>query len=289
MLNKGIFNKYEKITYERLEKVCIDVNASAFPKVRLADIFSITNSGISNEEYSFALKSHFDFTVYDNKTLLPLFAVEFDGKFHRTETQKFRDQIKNRLVSRFDLPLLRINTRYLEKKYRNLDLLSWCIEVWFLADAFYAAQKNGTVPYDEPFAPESIYSLSGNNKKFPFFLSFDIRNAIRRLYEQKQIKSFVPNSWIGTDNNNNYYGISWLYIDNETGVFTTSGMRSQNFPVSEVDLLEEIMIFDLYEQLLGYLDNKNRCVLNQEIFKRVNEFEKKFKMALVSSGGSREE
>ncbi|PED69294.1 DUF2726 domain-containing protein [Bacillus pseudomycoides] len=289
MLNIAIFNKYEKITYERLEKVCTSVNASVFPKVRLADIFSITNSGISNEDYSFALKSHFDFTVYDNKSLLPLFAVEFDGKFHRTETQKFRDEIKNRLVKRFDLPLLRINSLYLEEKYRNLDLLSWCVEVWFLAEYFYEAQENGTVPYDEPFAPESIFSLSGNEKKFPFFLSFDIKNEIRKLSEKKQIKSLIPNTWIGTDNNGNYYGISWLYIDNETGVFTTSGIKAQRFPVSESELLEEIMIFDLYEQLLGFFNNKRRSVMNREIFKRINEFEKKYRIALVSSGGARED
>lgn len=289
MLNKEIFNMYEKITYERLEKVCINVNASVFPKVRLADIFSITNSGISTEDYSFALKSHFDFTVYDNKSLLPLFAVEFDGKFHRTETQKIRDEIKNRLVNRFDLPLLRINSRYLEKKYRNLDLLSWCVEVWFLAESFYVAQENGTVPYDEPFAPESIFSLSGNEKRFPFFLSFDIRNEIRKLSEKEQIKSLIPNTWIGTDNNSNYYGISWLYIDNETGIFTTCGMKAQSFPVSESELLEEIMIFDLYEQLQGFFDDKRRSVLNQEIFNRINEFEKKYRMALVSSGGDRED
>ncbi|MCY8267083.1 hypothetical protein MOC48_12055, partial [Bacillus haynesii] len=209
--------------------------------------------------------------------------------FHRTETQKFRDEIKNRLVKRFDLPLLRINSLYLEEKYRNLDLLSWCVEVWFLAEYFYEAQENGIVPYDEPFSPESIFSLSGNEKKFPFFLSFDIRNEIRKLSEKKQIKSLIPNAWIGTDNNGNYYGISWLYIDNETGVFTTSGIKGQRFPVSESELLEEIMIFDLYEQLLGFFNNKRRSVSNREIFKRINEFEKKYRIALVSSGGARED
>lgn len=285
MLNMEIFNKYEKITFDKLDKVCTKVNASVFPKIRLADIFPITNSGISNEEYSFALKSHFDFTVYDNQSLLPLFAVEFDGKSHRTETQRFRDNIKNRLTNRFDLPLLRINSRYLEKKYRDLDLLSWCVEIWFLADSFYAAQENGTVPYNELFDPESIYLISGNKKKFPFFLSFDIRNEIRTLSRKKRIKSLIPNTWIGKDSNSNYYGISWLYVDNETGLFTTSGMKAQNFPVLESDLLEEIMIFDLYEQLLGFLDNKRRSIPSQSISKRINEFEKKYKLAFVSTGG----
>ncbi|MEC1177243.1 DUF2726 domain-containing protein [Metasolibacillus meyeri] len=285
MLNKEIFNKYEKVTYEKLEKVCVNVNASVFPKVRLADIFPITNSGISNEEYSFALKSHFDFTIYDNKSSQPLFAVEFDGKSHRTEIQKSRDEIKNRLVKRFNLPLLRINSLYLEEKYRNLDLLSWCVEVWFLAEYFYKAQEDGTIPYDEPFSPESILFTSGNEKKFPFFLSFDIRNEIKKLFEEKQIKSFIPNVWIGTDNNRNYYGISWLYIDNEIGIFTTSGMKAQRFPIIESELLEDIMIFDLYNKLLDFFNNKRNSVLNQEIYQRVNEFEKKYRIASASLEG----
>lgn len=82
--------------------------------------------------------------------------------------------------------LLRINSLYLDKKYRSLDLLSWCIEVWFSAEYFYEAQRNGTVPYDEPFSPKSIISISGYQKKFPFFLSFDIRNEIRKLFEAKK-------------------------------------------------------------------------------------------------------
>ena len=285
IMNKEIFNKYENITYERINKVCKNVNTSVFPKVRLADIFSITKSGISNEEYSFALKSHFDFTVYDNKTFLPIFSVEFDGKYHRTGTQKFRDDIKNRLADRFDLPLLRINSRYLDTKYRNLDLLSWCVDVWFLAEAFYKAQENGAIPYDEPFSPESIYSIGDKKEKFPLFLSLEIRNEIKKLSEQKKIKSLIPNVWIGKDENGNYYGVSWLYIDDEKGLITVSGMKAQRFPISESELLEEIMIFDLYEQLVEFLDNKRKSVLNQEISKRINHFEKKYRLAIFSVGG----
>lgn len=283
MLIKKIFNEYERITYERVLEICKKVNASVFPKVRIADIFNITKSGISDRDYSFALKSHFDFTVFDNESKFPLFAVEFDGKFHETEIQKNRDLIKNRLVDRFDLPLLRINSRYLEKKYRDLDLLSWCVEVWFLADGFYKAQVKGIIPNDEPFDPQSIYSVN-DKKNFPFFLSYEIRTEIREFFEKKKIRSPIPNTWIGKDNNNNYYGISWLYIDNEFGLLTTSGMKSQRFPILESELLEEIMIFDLYEQLQNYFENRNLTVLNQEIIKKVNEFENQYKMVVVTTG-----
>lgn len=285
MLNKRILNNYEKITYERLDEVCKTVNASVFPKVRLADIFPITDSGISNEEYSFALKSHFDFTVYDNTTLQPLFAVEFDGKTHSTEVQKSRDKIKNRLAERFNLPLLRINSLYLDKKYRGLDLLSWCIEVWFSAEYFFEAQRNGAVPYDERFSPESIISISGYQKKFPFFLSFDIRNEVRKLFEAKKIKGSIPNVWIGTDNNKNYYGISWIHIDNNQWIVTTSGMKVQGFLMIQSDLLEEILIFELYNELSDFFGKKVNSFSDNEINLMINKFQKKYRLASASLGG----
>jgi len=281
-LLKKIFNNYEKITYDRLEHICDNVHASVYPKVRLADVFSITNSGISSPEFSFALKSHFDFIIYNNITHLPLFAVEFDGKYHRTKIQKDRDNIKDKLALKFNLPLLRINSRYLEVKYRNLDLLSWCVEIWFLADAFYSAQENGSVSYDEPFDPTSIYSIAENDNKFPFFLSLDIRKKLNRLFEQKEIKSPHINVWIGTDINDNYYGISWLFVNDELGLMTTSGMKAQNFPIAQSEFLEEIMIFELNNKLIRYIEGKTNGVLYHEIDKNIKKFIDKYKLAYAS-------
>src|SRR5699024_12787594 len=116
-------------------------------------------------EFFFSCDSSFNFTIYNNITHLPLFALEFDDKYHRTKIQKDRDNIKDKLALKFNLPLLRINSLYLEVKYRNLDLLSWCVDIWFLADAFYSAQENGSVSYDEPVDPTSIYSIAENDNK----------------------------------------------------------------------------------------------------------------------------
>ncbi|QQP12353.1 DUF2726 domain-containing protein [Lysinibacillus agricola] len=105
----------------------------------------------------------------------PLFAVEFDGKSHLVEIQKSRDKLKNRLVERFNLPLLRINSLYLDKKYRSLDLLSWCIEVWFSAKYFYEAQRNGLIPYDEPFSPMSLQEYQIINS-----IPFEVIEEVKR-------------------------------------------------------------------------------------------------------------
>lgn len=284
-MNKEIFNQYEKITYEKVDSICKEMNASVFPKVRIADVFTISQSGLTSEEYSFALKSHFDFTVYDNKSLLPLFAIEYDGLSHRSEIQKSRDNIKNNLVQRFNLPLLRVNSRYLKKKYRDYDLLTWCIEVWFSFQAFQIAQENGTVPYDEIFDPQSIIHISNIDKKFPLYLSFDIRKKIKKLCEQGKLRSSISNTWIGKDLKGNYIGISWLFIDNKVGLVSTSGMKSQNFPIIASDFLVDIMSFELNEQLDEYFENQKPAVSIDEIVKMIKDFESKYKMVFIASGG----
>lgn len=107
---KKIFNIHEEATNLRLDEVCANYGAKAYPKVRVADVLPIENSGISSVEYSYALKAHFDFVVCD-KDHMPQFSVEFDGPYHKKEPQKEKDQLKNKLCERFHFPLLRADSK----------------------------------------------------------------------------------------------------------------------------------------------------------------------------------
>ena len=149
-MSHKLLNSYEEVTYQRVREVAEANWAHVFIKVRLADAIPINNSGISQADFSFALKAHLDFLVTD-ADYNSLFAVEFDGPTHGTETQQKRDRQKDALMERFALPLLRINANYLNRKYRDFDLLSYFIELWFLRDDFLKAQEAGLVPFDEAF------------------------------------------------------------------------------------------------------------------------------------------
>jgi Protein of unknown function (DUF2726) len=177
---KRLLNFYEETTHLRLRHACEQHDASVYPKVRIADALPIDGSGISDEEYSFALRAHFDFVVTDSSHS-PLFAVEFDGPSHETENQQRLDSLKNALCERFKLPLLRVNENYLVTKYRKFDLLSWIVGTWFLADLFNDAQAKGSIPHDEPFDPTMFSSLPGRKEPFPMWLSVELRNKIERL------------------------------------------------------------------------------------------------------------
>ena len=120
--------------------------------MRLKDVLPIDGSGVSDADYHFSLQAHFDFVVVDKDTR-PLFAVEFDGRHHNDPVQAARDTRKNSLCETFELGLLRSNSRYLDSKFRDMDLLTYFVEVWFMREAFDEAQRAGAVPYDEGFDP----------------------------------------------------------------------------------------------------------------------------------------
>ena len=64
---KKILNLSEEATHLRLREACESRGASVYPKVRVADVLPIEDSGIEPKQYEFALKAHFDFVVTDSE------------------------------------------------------------------------------------------------------------------------------------------------------------------------------------------------------------------------------
>ncbi len=281
MAVKKILNLHEEATHIKLKKICEEYGTSVYPKLRVADVLPIQKSGISSEEYRFALQSHFDFVVADSEHT-PVFAVEFDGPTHTSPAQKKRDNKKDNLCDQFEFPILRINAKHLIKKYRNYDLLTWFIEMWFLQESFYEAQKNGHIPWDEPFDALSIGSMSGKNEMFPLWLSKNVRAHIQSLAKQHKYIDFTSLEWIGIDKDDNYHGISWLLIDDKRGVYTQAIMRNKRFPIVVSDVLSDILAFQLYEELLQFQQNKARPKNKDYINSVINSYNNKYEMRACS-------
>ena len=193
---KRILNCQETTTHQRLQDACSRNDAEVFAKLRVADILRIENSGISDELFRFALQSHFDFLIGDSEKR-PLFAVEFDGGGHAAPEQARRDGKKNELCERFEFPLLRINSEYLNRTYRKLDLLTWFVECWFANRAISDAQESGQVPPDEYLDPLSFIAIPGLPGRFPLWLSAEPLIAIGKLAEAGKCVDGVPSFFIG--------------------------------------------------------------------------------------------
>ena len=81
-----------------------------------------TNRSSWFETWTHASKSPFDCLVVSKDDMYPLLALEFDGKLHSEDgEQKRKDALKNEYCNKLSLPLIRINSSYLNK-YSNHEL-----------------------------------------------------------------------------------------------------------------------------------------------------------------------
>jgi hypothetical protein len=285
-MNLCLLNKYEEVTYTALQRVCESNGARVFPKVRVGDVFALEGSGVSAAMFSYALRAHFDFLVTDSD-YQPLFSVEFDGPLHKTSAvQRERDRLKEELCDRFYHGLLRVNSLYLTKQYRGLDLLTYFVEAWFLEQAFSDAQRSGQVPYDEPFDMTSIYSNgSESGVKWPYWLSLDIQHSFKELHKVGKTGQMVPSHYVGIDPLGNYRCLSWLVVDAARVLQVKTGMRAQRFPaVSESELLSMLAMFDLYEGFQRTQVHSRANIVDRRLFFEtvLPTFEANYK--LVSAG-----
>lgn len=284
-MKKKILNKAEKLTKDRLEELCSRDEVNIHPKLGLSDVFTIEKSGISDREYSYALKAHFDFTISD-KEYNPLFSVEYDGPYHESdEKQKQNDKLKNKLCDHFNHPLLCINSNYLSKKYRQLDLLKYFIDAWFQGEAFYKAKEAGTVPPDEPFMLTSV--ISDGNNMWPYLLSLDAQQVFRKNYEAGKILMPATSFWVGCDEEGNYHCITWIEVKKEQYLFVTTGMQKQYFPyVYSSDLLNMIAKVELAKKLNGYFSDNVQLVAKQHLERKVSTYQDQLKLATMGGLGS---
>jgi hypothetical protein len=128
-------NAYEVLTADVLRRAADTWGADVSKKVRVADALVLDGSGISNEQYRYGLKAHFDFVVTEGNESMSCFAVEFDGPHHRTDRDAVRrDALKEDICDRLGMPLLRISAEHIAGTTRDT-ILAWLIDVWFVARA----------------------------------------------------------------------------------------------------------------------------------------------------------
>jgi len=286
-----LLNRYEELTYKALTRVCASNGAHVFVKVRVADVLPIEGSGIDTAHYSYALRAHFDFLVTNND-YQPQFSVEYDGPLHSTsDVQRQRDVLKNELCDRFEHPLLRINSRYINAEYRGLDLLTYFVDAWFYALDFERAQQEGTVPYDEICDINSVVytDMGGRGTSRPYWLSLDIQLKIQNLHKAGRIQHGVPSHYVGADQDGNYRCMSWLPVTTTSVVFVVTGMKAQRFRgVWISELVAMLALFDLYPKIEEALSGTSAHLVERTRFfdRHLTPFRQRFQMLSSLSVGA---
>src|SRR5262249_5902121 len=118
--------------------------------------------------------------------------------------------------------------------------------------------------------------IPGRKNRFPLWLSAPLRVRIQRLREDGKCADWAPSEWIGIDEQGNYHGLSWMGIKGNCGVFARSAMRSQMFPVELDDVLDELLMFQIYEELTLVLEGKANPTSKGEFRMILAEFKAKY-------------
>lgn len=85
-------------------------------KMRLADVVKPLVT-MTDEEKNLLYRGHFDFVIFDRKTLVPMFVVECDGPTHEVDTKaEINDRLKESISRKVKLPLIRISTSEIDNK-----------------------------------------------------------------------------------------------------------------------------------------------------------------------------
>ena len=209
---KKLLNYSEHRTFQELRHVANKEGLAVYPKVRVADVLPIDNSGIEHGLFRYALQAHFDFVVAGDDHV-SLFAVEFDGPGHADEDQAQRDRKKDGLCLRFGFPILHINLNHISRRYNKKTIFAWIIEVYRMQEAFDEAQANGQVPYDEPFDPFFIIcSLDDRKELFPYWISRTANLRMHQMHKEGKIRSHGSSGLICADAQGVMRGLEYINV-----------------------------------------------------------------------------
>ena len=95
VLKKDEYSKYDVVLHVPLRMILSDLTK------------------LNSRELSFATNhlTHVDFLVFSRLTYQPVLVVEVDGfAYHNNARQKERDQVKNSILEKYGIPILRLNT-----------------------------------------------------------------------------------------------------------------------------------------------------------------------------------
>lgn len=107
-LSKGEYSEYDVVTHVPLRMILSDLT-----KLDTRELVMATNH-----------LTHVDFLIFSRITHQPILVVEVDGfAYHNNEKQRERDQVKNAILEKYNIPILRLSTVGSGEKQRLVSAL----------------------------------------------------------------------------------------------------------------------------------------------------------------------
>jgi hypothetical protein len=253
LVNEGEFK-----TDEALREAAAALGYGVHAKVRVADALSIDRSGLTDDQYGYALRSHFDWLVTDLETTVPEFAVEFDGESHDDARVKHRDGLKDAICERLGLPVLRVDRSGLRPTIRRT-VIWYLVESWSIWCAFTNAQDDGIIPVDEIFEPWMVIDAVDERGNIRWRdMAAPTRVFAQRLWESGALMDPGPSSVhrVGhQDDPDHAEAYAWVNTTDGHVVVGHARIRAYSFPaVLDFDLAEDLAHLELGGRLARWTE-----------------------------------
>jgi hypothetical protein len=281
---KRLLNLAESVTDARLREICAEFDANVNPKIRVADVFEIEASGIADQLYSFALKSHFDFVI-TGPDHIPIFAVEFDGPGHRSADAKRRDQLKNELCDHFEFQLLRINQRYFSPTFSNWDLLGWFCTVWFVKRGWDDDVLEGKIPYEDSIFDPMFVSVVTKSGTRGLELERHARSEFGRLFRGGVIPSHMPEWIVAKSKGGTLRALAWIKVSEVEGAITETAMQQQRVGDWVHFAIRGIVLSRLEDAVSRVLSSQTPPVPVSDIRAYAQKFRNDYKLIMALGSG----
>jgi hypothetical protein len=269
-LRPVLVNRYEEAADKEIRRACERNAARVYAKVRLGDAVELRGSGLSDEEFGYATRAHLDFLVCDTDHFA-LFVVEMDGRAtHANARRVARDRMKDSICYRLCLPLLRLDNRALRRFGPRFRLLGWLVEVWFLKQAFDAAQERGEIPPFEPFDPYGFIERDpGGTWRHSYHVTAPVIIRLQQLEDAGHIPSAgreaIELHTHGDDEDAVAYQV--LPVHHGFYLFTKAACRSLSMGIgaAPVEIASDLALLELGEQVEQYLGGEPVAVDRREL------------------------
>lgn len=106
-------NKFEEVTHRTINTILDDTSYECCAKIYLTELILNEQFLKENPDIKSYIKNkaHADFSIFDKRTGKLKLVIELDGKDHKKEEQKIKDQYKDAAFASISIPVLRIKSK----------------------------------------------------------------------------------------------------------------------------------------------------------------------------------
>lgn len=306
---KKLLNHNDEVATFGLSAASKKAGANLLLKVKAQDALRLDSAGISPELSQFASRSLFDYVAVDHERV-PLFVIQFESTSHMTDLPSAKEQQENELCRKLTLPLVRLHALHLSKKHLSGDIATMLLDMFLVAKGIIPATpvadkpratRNLDAETTSSSGPTSLMSSGplstsatgplslsptsmmpasvANSERGPMSgVSADVRKNIRRVYESGKCRSPIPSSLVGVDIIGTHHAVGFLRVTDESVACSRVALRAQAFPATVNELIEEVLLHELYHELLDVIRGRGRSVTRAELGATISTFRMRYKI-----------